>query len=221
MSRPQIVREWWLAAAVLGLAGCAKDSGDPLPDFFDGGRDGAVDSSVGDLALDAALDSTVNCKDYVYNTHGEVPRACIVRAPPGAVADWDDDGDRGVRNVRLVSVDGGVLAAVMCACTHESTLIVPEGADPKTWEPTGNIDTADYDLSCQQDSDCTLVFAGNLSFPCLGCPSGAISRQAESAYHHDLVQKRKGGFFGGLCSCGASGFPTCKAGRCTATSFGP
>ena len=103
-----------------------------------------------------------------------------------------------------------------CACKPSMGIeLIPAGADPRTWQlADAGIHAADYDRSCQRDTDCVAVVDGDLNWPCF-CPSASIASSAVDAYQADLVRRRQGGIFGATCSCPTYGFPVCHQGLCT------
>jgi hypothetical protein len=80
------------------------------------------------------------------------------------------------------------------------------------------ISAVNYSQSCNVDSDCAAVGAGNACYPCtLQCPSAAISNAALAAYHAD-VSKTIGGSEKLAEPCGCPSpvvlAPCCRGGVC-------
>jgi hypothetical protein len=80
-----------------------------------------------------------------------------------------------------------------------------------------SISTAGYSLACTKDSDCAVVYAGNLCDVCT-CPNAVIATSAQAAYQQEEAAKQAGCCPSGPipCDCPLIAVPVCQQGTCYA-----
>jgi hypothetical protein len=115
-----------------------------------------------------------------------------------------------------------VLALASGCGGRESRTDASNASDATVACTDANVETisaSDYDQSCNVDSDCIVVGAGNACFPCnIICKIAPLSRGALPAYQSD-VSKTIGGreMESVSCNCPEQPIACCRSGVCTAS----
>jgi hypothetical protein len=113
--------------------------------------------------------------------------------------------------IAVLPADGGEGGAT--AGSSSSSQASTSTGEPICDPALHTISPADYDLTCDDDSDCVAVFLGDLCQGCF-CKFGAINVADEAKHDADLAAKSKG--VPTTSTCGCPFLPVaCDGGQCT------
>jgi hypothetical protein len=110
-------------------------------------------------------------------------------------------------------------------CVHGVCIYGDQDAATICTEPdAGFIAASAYDQSCQIDSDCVGIFAGDFCHPGAACPNAAINIAVVPRYQADIAKTFGAGSCAAVSSCGFFSPTCCRHGMCeinTACSAAP